>query len=71
MKQWKFRKICLKNRRWRASAARNHNGHPSLKVIVLKNGSLKRFTWKTKGEELQLQEVMMDTWKQLYEKMEV
>lgn len=30
-----------------------------------------KFTWKTKGEELQLQEIVMDTQKQPHERMEV
>ncbi len=61
----------MKNKRWGAIITRNRNGHPSLKVIVWKIGSLKRFAWKTKGEELQLQEIVMDNKKQLHEKMEV
>ncbi len=71
MKQWKFKKICLRSKKWRTSVARNRDGHPSLKVIVWENGSLERFIWKTKGEKLQLQEIVMDTGKQLHERMEV
>ncbi len=70
MKEWKFTKICLRSKRWRASAVRNR-GHLSLKVIVWKNGSLERFAWKAKGEEFQSQEIVMDTQKQLHERMEV
>jgi hypothetical protein len=63
MKEWKFRKICLKSKRWRVSIARNYDGHP--RIVMWNNGSSKRFVWEAKDEEFQLQEIAMDTqvWK--------
>jgi hypothetical protein len=40
VKEWKFINIHLKNKMWGASTTRNHDGHPSVKVIVWKNESL-------------------------------
>lgn len=42
-----------------------------LKVSTWKNGSLERFAWEAKGEELQSQEIAKDTQEQLRETMKV
>jgi hypothetical protein len=42
-----------------------------LKVAMWKNGSLEKFAWEIRGEELQSQEVAMDTQEQLHEIMKV
>ncbi len=50
VKEWKLRKICLKNKRWGALIIRNHDGH--LKTTIWKNGSSKRSTWEAENEKI-------------------
>ncbi len=50
MKEWKFKKISLKNKRWGASTIRNCDGHS--KTTTRWNGSLERYASEAEDEKI-------------------
>jgi hypothetical protein len=50
VKEWKFKKISLKNKRWGASTIRNCDGHS--KTTTRWNGSLERYASEAEDEKI-------------------